>query len=50
MLCRTVLAVSAMFLLATPLSAKNCPVKEFGLEAQEDAIRQRLLEGKQAPR
>jgi hypothetical protein len=39
MLCRTVLAVSAMLLLATPLSAKNCPVKEFGLEAQEDAIR-----------
>jgi phage protein U len=39
MLCRTVLAVSAMLLLATPLRAKDCPVQEFGLEAREDAIR-----------
>ena len=39
MLCRTVLAVSAMLLLATPLCAKDCPVQEFGLEAREDAIR-----------
>ena len=39
MLSRTVLAVSAMLLLATPLSAKDCPVQEYGLEAQEAAIR-----------
>ena len=39
MLCRTVMAVSAMLLLATPLQAKDCPVQEFGLEAREDAIR-----------
>src|SRR5215207_8819091 len=39
MLRRTVLAVSAMLLLATPLRAKDCPVQEFGLEAREDAIR-----------
>jgi phage protein U len=39
MLCRTVLAVSAMLLLATPLRAKDCPVQEFGLEARENAIR-----------
>jgi hypothetical protein len=39
MLCRTVLAVSAMLLLVTPLRAKDCPVQEFGLEAREDAIR-----------
>ena len=39
MLCRTALAVSAMLLLATPLSAKDCPVQEFGHEAREEAIR-----------
>jgi hypothetical protein len=39
MLCRTVMAVSAMLLLATPLQAKDCPVQDFGLEAREDAIR-----------
>ena len=39
MLCRTVLAVSAMLLLAIPALAKDCPVPDFGLEAREEAIR-----------
>jgi hypothetical protein len=39
MLCRTVLAVSAMVLLAAPVLAKDCPVQDFGWEAREEAIR-----------
>ena len=39
MLCRTVLAVSAMLLLAAPALAKDCPVQDFSLDAREDAIR-----------
>ena len=39
MLCRTVLAVSAMLLLAAPAPAKDCPVQDAGWEAREDAIR-----------
>jgi hypothetical protein len=39
MLCRTVLAVSAMLLLAAPALAKDCPVPDFGLDAREEAIR-----------
>ena len=39
MLCRTVLAVSAMLLLASPASAKDCPVQDSGWEAREEAIR-----------
>jgi len=34
-----VLAVSAIVLFATPVRAKDCPVKEFSLDAREDAIR-----------
>ena len=36
---RMVLAVSAMLLIVTPVRAKDCPVKEFSLDAREDAIR-----------
>gem|GEM_PF-984323 len=36
---RMVLAVSAILLIATPVRAKDCPVKEFSLDAREDAIR-----------
>ena len=36
---RMVLAVSAMLLIATPVRAKDCPVKEFSLDAREEAIR-----------
>ena len=36
---RMVLAVSAILLMATPVRAKECPVKEFSLDAREDAIR-----------
>jgi len=36
---RMVLAVSAMLLIITPVRAKDCPVKEFSLDAREDAIR-----------
>jgi hypothetical protein len=39
MLRRTVLAVSAMLLLAAPAFAKDCPVQDFGWEAREEAIR-----------
>src|SRR5262245_8484470 len=39
MLCRTVLAVSAMLLLAVPALAKDCPVQDAGWEAREEAIR-----------
>jgi hypothetical protein len=39
MLCRTVLAVSAMLLLAAPALAKDCPVQDFSSEAIEEAIR-----------
>jgi len=38
---RMVLAVSAILLMATPVRAKDCPVKEFSLDAREDS-RQRL--------
>ena len=36
---RMVLAVSAMLLIATPVRAKDCPVSEPSLDAQEEAIR-----------
>ena len=39
MRCRMVWAVSAMLLMITPVRAKDCPVKEFSLDAREDAIR-----------
>src|SRR5262245_17995623 len=44
MLCRTVLAVSAALMLATPMrvtsiQAKDCPVEDASLEAHEEAIR-----------
>jgi hypothetical protein len=39
MLCRMVLAVSAILLIVTPVRARDCPVKEFSLDAREDAIR-----------
>ncbi len=39
MLCRMVLAVSAIVLIASPVRAKDCPVQEFSLDAREDAIR-----------
>jgi hypothetical protein len=34
-----VLAVSAALLFATPVQAKDCPVKDFTLDAREEAIR-----------
>jgi len=34
-----VLAVSAVLLIATPVRAKDCPVKEDVAEAKEDAVR-----------
>ena len=36
---RMVLAVSAILFIVTPVRAKDCPVKEFSLDAREDAIR-----------
>jgi hypothetical protein len=39
MRCRMVLAVSAILFIVTPVRAKDCPVKEFSLDAREDAIR-----------
>jgi hypothetical protein len=36
---RMVLAVSAVLLIATPVRAKDCPVKEITAEAKEDAVR-----------
>ena len=39
MLRRTVLAVSAMLLLAAPALAKDCPIQDVGWEAREEAIR-----------
>ena len=36
---RMVLAVSAMLLFVTPVRAKECPAKESGYEAREDAVR-----------
>jgi hypothetical protein len=34
-----VLAVAALLLFITPVRAEDCPVKEFSLDAKEDAIR-----------
>ncbi len=34
-----ILAVSAAVLFATPLQAKDCPAKDSGYEAREDAVR-----------
>ena len=39
MLCRAVLAVSAILMLAPSLQAKDCPVHDFGLDARAEAIR-----------
>lgn len=36
---RVVLAVSAVFLFANPLQAKDCPAKDSGYEAREEAVR-----------
>ena len=36
---RTALAITAMVLIATPVRAKDCPTKESGYEAREDAVR-----------